>query len=102
MKHIVDFIRHLFKKSESEKLRDKILNEDIDFNNVVSSSLLANQLYDELKKIAHPDRYQDPELIIKATELFQSIHQNKRDYSKLLILRERVYAELITDNTSAN
>ena len=102
MKDIIDFIRRLFKKSESEKLREKILNEDIDFNNVVSSSLLAKQLYDELKKIAHPDRYQDPELIIKATELFQSINQNKGDYDKLLILKEKVYSELIIDNATTH
>lgn len=102
MKDIIDFIRRLFKKSESEKLREKILNEGIDFNNVVSSSLLAKQLYDELKKIAHPDRYQDPELIIKATELFQSINQNKGDYDKLLILKEKVYSELIIDNATTH
>lgn len=102
MKDIIDFIRRLFKKSESEKLREKILNEEIDFNNVVSSSLLAKQLYDELKKIAHPDRYQDPELIIKATELFQSINQNKGDYDKLLILKEKVYSELIIDNATTH
>lgn len=97
MKRIIDLIRGLFEKSESEKLRDKILNEDIDFNNVVSSSLLAKQLYDELKKIAHPDRFQDPEQIAKATELFQNIHQNKGDYNKLLILKDQVYTELLNN-----
>ena len=31
-------------------MRDKILSEEIDFGNIVSSSLLAKGIYDELKK----------------------------------------------------
>lgn len=97
MKKLIDLIRSFFERSEAEKLRDKILHEDIDFNNVVSSSLLAKELYDELKKITHPDRFQDPEQITKATKLFQNIHQNKGDYNKLLILKDQVYTELLKD-----
>lgn len=97
MRRIVNFACRLFKKRESDTLRSKILNEEIDFSNVVSSSLLAKGLYDELKRIAHPDRFQTQEEIAKATELFQSIHQNRGDYNKLLTLKEQVYTELIND-----
>jgi hypothetical protein len=97
MESIVNFIKKIFAKSERTKMRDKVLSEEIDFGNVVSSSLLAKQLYYELKVKVHPDRFQDPEIVSKATELFQHIHQSKGDYNKLLDLKERAYAELPID-----
>ena len=84
----------LFGKSEKDKIRDKILSEEIDFGNIVSSSLLAKGLYDELKKVCHPDKFQKEEDINKATELFQLLVQNKGDYNKLQSLKERIYNEL--------
>lgn len=94
MSKIARFFRGLFKTSETDKLRDKILNEEIDFGNVVSSSLLAKNLYDELKKICHPDRFLNEQDINKANELFQLVMQNKGDYNKLLSLKEQIYREL--------
>ena len=94
MERLIHFIKRIFEKSERSKFREKVLSEEIDFTNVVSSSLLAKRLYDELKVKVHPDRFQDPEVVSKATELFQLIHQNKGDYEKLLILKERVHNEL--------
>ena len=94
MESIVNIIKKIFAKSERSKLRDKVLGEEIDFSNVVSSSLLAKQLYDELKVKVHPDRFQDPEIVSKATELFQLIHQSKGDYKKLICLKEQAYADL--------
>ena len=79
-------------------MRDKILSEEIDFGNIVSSSLLAKGLYDELKKICHPDKFQKEEDINKATELFQLLIQNKGDYKKLLSLKEQIYKELPINN----
>lgn len=94
MESIVYFIKKVFAKSERSKLRDKVLGEEIDFSNIVSSSLLAKQLYDELKVKVHPDRFQDPEVITKATDLFQLIQQSKGDYNRLILLKERAYKEL--------
>lgn len=88
----------LFGDSEKEKMRDKILSEEIDFGNIVSSSLLAKGLYDELKKVCHPDKFQKEEDINKATELFQLLVQNKGDYSKLLSIKEQIYNELPIKN----
>ena len=51
MSKIARFFRDLFKASERDKIRGQILEEKIDFGNVVSSSLLAKNLYDELKKV---------------------------------------------------
>ena len=88
------FFNRIFSKSEEEILRDKILKESIDFGNVVSSSLLAKGLYDELKTICHPDRFHTGSDTQKANELFQLINQNKGDYNKLMQLKEQVYNEL--------
>ena len=85
--------RH-FGVSEKDKIRNEILQGDIDFGNVIASSLLAKGLYDELKKVCHPDRFNSEQDINKATELFQLLNQNKGDYTKLLALKEQIYNEL--------
>lgn len=94
MNKIKKFFSYLLADSEKDKMRNKILSEKIDFGNVVSSSLLAKGIYDELKKVCHPDKFQKEEDITKATELFQLLVQNKGDYNKLLSLKERIYREL--------
>lgn len=94
MSKIISFFSNLFKTSERDKIREQILEEEIDFENIVSSSLLAKSLYDELKKICHPDRFLNEQDINKANELFQLVTQNKGDYNKLLSLKERIYREL--------
>ena len=91
---ITKFLKGLFRSSEKDRIREQILEEKIDFGNVVSSSLLAKSLYDELKKICHPDRFLNEQDIIKANEIFQLVTQNKGDYNKLLSLKERIYREL--------
>ena len=88
MERLIHFIKRIFEKSERSKFREKVLSEEIDFTNVVSSSLLAKRLYDELKVKVHP------ETVSKATELFQLIHQSRGDYEKLLMLKQRVHNEL--------
>ena len=94
MNWIKRFFCSLFGESEKDKIRDKILSEEIDFGNIVSSSLLAKGLYDELKKVCHPDKFQKEEDINKATELFQLLVQNKGNYNNLQSLKERIYNEL--------
>lgn len=94
MEWIKRLYNRIFAKSEEELLRDKVLNDDIDFANVVSSSLLAKGLYDDLKKQCHPDRFQEEKDINKANELFQLVTQNKGNYAELIFLKERVYKEL--------
>ena len=94
MSKISRFFSRIFGNSEKDKIREKILGEQIDFENVVSSSLLAKGLYDELKKVCHPDRFHNEQDIAKATELFQIINQNKGDFNKLLSLKEQIYNEL--------
>jgi hypothetical protein len=94
MNKIKKFFSCLFADSEKDKMRNKILSEKIDFGNVVSSSLLAKGIYDELKKVCHPDKFHKQKDINNATELFQLLVQNKGDYNKLLSLKKRIYNEL--------
>lgn len=98
MNKIKKFFSCLLGDSEKDKMRNKILSEKIDFGNIVSSSLLAKGIYDELKKVCHPDKFQKKDDIAKATELFQLLVQNKGDYNKLLSLKERIYNELPIKN----
>lgn len=98
MSKISRFFNRLFGNSEKDKIREEILGEQIDFGNIVSSSLLAKGLYDELKKVCHPDRFHNERDINKATELFQLITQNKGDFNKLQSLRDQIYNELPINN----
>lgn len=98
MNKIKRFFCSLFGESEKDKIRDKVLSEEIDFGNIVSSSLLAKGIYDELKKVCHPDKFQKEEDISKATELFQLLVQNKGNYNNLQSLKERIYNELPINN----
>lgn len=101
MNKIKRFFSSLFGESEKDKIRDKILSEEIDFGNIVSSSLLAKGLYDELKKVCHPDKFQKEEDMNRATELFQLLVQNKGDYNKLRSLKEQIYSELPINNKNS-
>ena len=94
MNWIKRFFYSLFGESKKDKIRDKVLSEKIDFGNIVSSSLLSKGIYDELKKVCHPDIFQKEEDISKVTELFQLLVQNKGNYNNLLSLKERIYNEL--------
>ncbi len=80
-------IRHQF-KTDAKK-------GEVDFNNIIISSFHAGDLYNQLKKVCHPDRFSsDPELAAKADNLFQQITQNKHDLKKLQELKIKAVQEL--------
>ena len=60
---------------------------DVDMGNVLNSIYQSKALYDKLKIKCHPDRFTDKELNITADQIFQEITKNKRNYSKLLELK---------------
>lgn len=69
--------------------------ENVDFNNIIVSSFHAGDLYNQLKKVCHPDRFSsNPELMSKADNLFQQITQNKHDLKKLQELKAEAMKEL--------
>lgn len=66
----------------------------IDFGNVMNSINGSAELYKELSRKCHPDRFIDSPLQKLAEEIFQEISKNKRDFEKLLALKERAINEL--------
>ena len=66
----------------------------IDFGNVMNSINGAGELYKELSRKCHPDRFIDSPLQKHAEEIFQEISKNKRDFEKLSALKERAITEL--------
>ena len=84
-----------FKRNNTQKIKKSILEEQIDFDNIITSAFHAKLLYDELKIICHPDRFIDEERNAKATEIFQLITENKENYKILFDLKERINRELL-------
>jgi flagellar biosynthesis/type III secretory pathway M-ring protein FliF/YscJ len=72
----------------------KAKSQDIDMTNLMNSINSSRDLYKELSKKCHPDRFQDETLKNKAENLFQDISKNKRNYGRLLELKEKAMKEL--------
>ena len=94
MNAIKRILQYFSRRKEIHRAKKKVLDEQIDFDNIVSSAFHAKELYDELKIKCHPDRFHDSETIAKATELFQAVTENKGNYEILLKLKDRIYNEL--------
>lgn len=94
MNVIKRIFQYLSNRKEMRMAKKKVLEEQIDFDNIISSAFHAKELYDELKTTCHPDRFQDSAIIKKATELFQSVTESKGNYNILLKLKDRIYNEL--------
>jgi len=71
------------------RFKTESIKEEIDFNNIINSSFNSTQLYDELKKTCHPDRFpNDKEKNEIALHIFQEISKNKTNVKRLLELKE--------------
>ena len=77
-----------------QKFKSEALHGEIDFDNVITSSFHANELYDKLKKTCHPDRFTSEEQRVIADQLFHQITQNRRDYKKLVELQHEAENKL--------
>ena len=76
------------KHSREYQAKQRILREDqIDWNNTMYV-FKAQELYNQLKVVCHPDRFTDPQLNSVATDLFQRITKNKTNYKELQKLKE--------------
>ena len=68
--------------------KQRVLRDDqIDWNNTMHV-FKAQELYNQLKVVCHPDRFTDPQLNSIATDLFQRITKNKTNYKELQKLKE--------------
>ena len=54
---VVLYIKEKHNHSKKSELKQKFGNKEIDFGNVLMSSFHAKEVYDELKKKCHPDRF---------------------------------------------
>ena len=83
--------------SKNKKLtkKDEILNEKVDFDNLLNSSFNAKVLYDQLIRKCHPDRFSsDSNLNQIADNLFQEISKNKTNLKKLEELKKQAIIQL--------
>lgn len=83
------------RSSEHYRLKRKLKSESVDFDGVINNAFHSQELYNELKKKVHPDRFStQPELIDKATEIFALIVKNKFNHKALCELKVRAEREL--------
>lgn len=76
------------KSSSKQRFKEESLAQEVDFNNIISSSFHSTELYDKLKVKCHPDRFpSDPELNKNAEDIFQEITKNKTNLKRLQELK---------------
>jgi hypothetical protein len=66
----------------------------IDMDNLINSINGSRELYKELSKICHPDKFLNSDKRKIAEDIFQEISKDKRNYEKLLAHKERAKKEL--------
>lgn len=77
--------------------KDKIRNakkSEVDMNNLMNSINGSKDLYKELSRTCHPDRFINTDKQKLAEQIFQDISKYKRDFKKLTELKERAITEL--------
>jgi len=88
------------KKTElafSDLPKDKMKNaksSSIDMDNLMNSINGSRDLYKELSKACHPDKFVNTEKQKIAEDIFQDISKDKRNFEKLLAHKERAKNEL--------
>jgi len=89
------FIWSSYKKTTRCQIKSKVLQEDMDLNNIFNSAFNAEPLYKELTRICHPDRFApDEEKMRIADELFQRITKNRNNIKELQNLRDEMNQKL--------
>lgn len=83
---------HLQNDGYGELLKAK--GQDIDMTNLMNSINSSRDVYKELSRKCHPDRFQDETIKMKAENIFQEISKYKRNHAKLLELKKRAQEEL--------
>ncbi|MBR1775312.1 MAG: hypothetical protein IJ759_07295 [Bacteroidales bacterium] len=92
---VVLYFKEKHNHSKKNEIKQKFGNREIDFGNVMMSSFHAKEVYDELKKKCHPDRFVGDEHKTEiADKLFQEITKNKNNYKRLEELKQQAIEEL--------
>lgn len=66
----------------------------VDMDNLMNSINGSKDLFKELSRTCHPDRFINTKKQKNAEDIFQEISKNKRDFKKLSALKERAKMEL--------
>jgi len=82
-----------FSDLPKDKLR-KAKKTEINMGNLMHSINGSRELYVELSRVCHPDRFINTDKQEIASEIFKEISNNKRNYEKLSGLKERAITEL--------
>jgi hypothetical protein len=98
---IVILLKKITKSSKGLAFHDaqkkevfKAKNASVDMDNVMSSINGSRDLYKQLSRSCHPDKFVNTPMQEKAENIFQEISKNKRNYNALLELKERAVNEL--------
>ena len=98
---IAFLIFRLRKKNDNLKFGDvtkdkrrKAKKSTVDMNNLMNSINSSKDLYKELSRSCHPDRFINSNKQQLAEEIFQEISKHKRDFNKLTELKEKATTEL--------
>lgn len=99
---IIIFLLVRLKKKKTELAfsdlpKDKMKNaksSSIDMDNLMNSINGSRDLYKELSKACHPDKFVNTEKQKIAEDIFQEISKDKRNFEKLLAHKERAKNEL--------
>ncbi|HEY9169197.1 MAG TPA: molecular chaperone DnaJ [Lutibacter sp.] len=98
---IIFFIIKLLKKKNNLAFSDlskeqlkKAQSTNVDMDNLMNSINGSKELYKTLSKTCHPDRFINSDKQNLAENIFQEISKNKRNYNKLIALKQRAINEL--------
>jgi|APEBP8051072210_1049370.scaffolds.fasta_scaffold00951_10 hypothetical protein len=80
--------------STTKELLNKSKNSNVDMDNLMNSINKSRELYKLLSTKCHPDRFLEENINKKASEIFQEISKNQRNYNRLLELKEIAQTEL--------
>ena len=97
---IIYTAKNLFQKrklsidSKTEEILSNSKKSKFDMGNLLDNINKSRDLYKILSSKCHPDRFHDIEKNKKADEIFQEITRNKRNYGRLIELKELAKTEL--------
>ena len=69
-------------------------NSEVNMDDLMNNINKSRDLYKKISTKCHPDRFVENELNKKASELFQEITKNKRNYNRLVELKNQVEQQL--------
>lgn len=90
---IFKFIRHRQKIKSKDEL-EKYKKQEVSMDNVFYSINQSKELYKDLSKKCHPDKFIGSEKYHLAEQIFQDLTENKRNYKELLRIKSRIHNEL--------